>query len=91
MDSEYLSLFGETKPAELPKRKLNQMAVDKHAKLLKLYGEVNQECGDCIHLKRFRRVERWAKCEKSGPTGSNASDWRTHWKACGAFQEVQHK
>ena len=74
---------------EIPKRRrfLNQMAMDKHKKLLLLSGEKKGEvCASCKFFLRYHQGSMYFKCEKSDPTSSQASDWRAKWKACGLHE-----
>lgn len=51
------------------------------------YGRAEgHECGQCIHLLRFRRGTSWMKCDLTRMTGSSSTDWRARWPACGKFE-----
>lgn len=51
------------------------------------HGPVEAKCGQCTHLHQHQvGYSRFFKCHIYGRTGSNASDWRKKWEACGRFQ-----
>jgi hypothetical protein len=47
-------------------------------------GPQDATCRGCVHLVRVGH-RGWMKCEIYGITGSEASDWRAKWPACGLF------
>ena len=50
----------------------------------KLFGEVpNRKCKDCQHLVSYTANRKWYKCECYGKSGSEATDWRLKYTACG--------
>jgi len=54
-----------------------------------LYGqdEGGRPCKGCHHLIRYTPgATTFLKCELAGVTGSEASDWRAKWLACGKYQ-----
>jgi hypothetical protein len=49
-------------------------------------GPEGTTCRDCVYLIRVRPgANSFLKCEKYGISGSDASDWRAKWPACGAY------
>jgi hypothetical protein len=52
-------------------------------------GPANKMCVRCRHFHRYSMGSTWFKCALSGPTSSNATDWRARWRACGAFDEAE--
>lgn len=53
----------------------------------KEYGvEWGKTCKDCSHCMRYAPTDRhYYKCELYGITGSEATDWRLSWVACGMY------
>lgn len=43
----------------------------------------------CAHLQRHKGGHSWMKCSKSWVSGSDASDWRAGWAACGAYESKE--
>ena len=45
-------------------------------------------CKDCRHCIKYTPTDRhYYKCELYGVSGSEATDWRLSWMACGKFNE----
>lgn len=60
------------------------------AKMHQRYGRTEGvTCKGCPFLTRHGGASRsWAKCEKAGTSGSEATDWSSRWTACGAKEFV---
>lgn len=56
----------------------------------KLFGEVpDRKCKDCQHLVSYTANRKWYKCECYGKSGSEASDWRLKYTACGLIDKSE--
>ncbi len=64
-----------------------RLAAERLSKMHLRYGrDADHKCADCHHLRRLRYANTYLKCEVYGITGSEASDWRAKWTACGKFE-----
>ncbi len=53
-----------------------------------MFGKREDEtCKNCVHLIRYHQGASWLKCDLTIQTGSNATDWRAGWTACGKFEK----
>lgn len=52
------------------------------------HGPEGKRCGECAHVvKHHQGNATFFKCHAyDGGRGSNTSDWRLKWEACGKFQ-----
>jgi hypothetical protein len=82
-------LFGNEIPEDtpIPKKKDNQGAINAHRELLRLYNErVGETCKNCALLTANHFSKTYYKCSKFSTSGSQSSDWRVSWQACGLFE-----
>ena len=63
------------------------MKVTKIDAMHRLYGkEPGARCKDCCNLQRYTAgVHTVMKCKAYGATGSEATDWRAKYTACGLY------
>jgi hypothetical protein len=70
---------------QVPKKKPRKSVVA-HAKLIELYGAVDNKCKNCQFLRRRHYSKTYSKCERSGLMGATSNhDWSMYWQACGLF------
>ena len=68
-------------------RLMARIAVEAHAKLLRLYGpRVGEVCSGCVHLRGYTYSKTYYKCTKAPVSGGAATDWRVRWQACGKYE-----
>jgi len=51
-------------------------------------GPAGAKCRTCANLTRRGN---WFKCAKYRASASDATDWRAHWPACGAYEKRETK
>lgn len=44
-------------------------------------------CKECINLRLYTKSKRYYKCICYGISGSEATDWRQKWIACGLYNK----
>jgi len=77
-------LFGELPPI------VHQPKLYKSERMWQMYGKRSDKtCGDCQNLIiRYGDVPAsYFKCKFYGNSGSEATDWRKKYTACGLFKE----
>lgn len=82
MDDEQPPLFDMLTPIErATPASLQQM----HLR----YGKcADKQCGNCQHYVRYKASSRrWAKCNLTRQSASEATDWHARYEACGRFSD----
>ncbi len=89
---ENKDLFGVVVPPEVGK-KINNKAVQLHAKLINLHGKTeDKKCKTCALLGVRSFAKNYYKCTLVSSSGNPATDWRVNWQACGKYQpETEEK
>lgn len=61
-----------------------------HAALIALHGKTeNKKCKHCSHLLLISYSKTYFKCSKASVSGSENTDWRCNWQACGLFKPIE--
>ena len=83
-----IDLFGNPIP-EPDKNDAPRKAELAHTQLVKIYGAVEGKmCRECVHFHRL-----WGnkysifKCKLAKDDGTEKTDWRAKWVACGRFEQ----
>ena len=77
-------LFGsDIQQQERPK--VNKTAIQMHKDLITINGTHPGKCKDCVHFKIRNFGKKYFKCELASVSGSEKTDWRANWEACGKF------
>ena len=77
--TEPITLFELPEQEELLPARMRQMQREHGA------GPPDATCKDCQHLVCVSMSRNYYKCVKSHVSGSNATDWRVSWPACGLY------
>lgn len=51
------------------------------------FGKADGFCKECSNLVKHTKNRSYYKCRAYGETASDASDWRTGYRACGLYNK----